>query len=93
MRDVMHGLKWPVTSPKFLSVDYATKEEVNRAMGIAEPPPTPPIQLTVPTVPKTEETLVEDRKPSISDDSKPSISDDSPRVTNKTGTSETAFGS
>ena len=66
MRDVIHGLKWPSTSPKFLSVDFATKEEADRAMGIAEPPPT----VTQPAVPKTEEETGQESKPSTSDDGK-----------------------
>lgn len=65
MRDVIHGLKWPSTSPKFLSVDFATKEDVDRAMGIAEPPPV----VTQPTVPKIEE-MGQESKLGASDDDK-----------------------
>eukprot|EP00118_Oscarella_pearsei_P017673 m.177173 g.177173 ORF g.177173 m.177173 type:complete len:551 (+) comp39157_c0_seq5:163-1815(+) len=33
-REYLDKLKWPGTSPKYLSVDYATVEELNKAKGI-----------------------------------------------------------
>ena len=70
MREVMHGLKWPITSPKFLSVDFATREELNRAMGIADTPTVPP-PVTI-----TEES---------SKDTKGGLAETSPVVPNMTG--------
>ncbi|XP_065828271.1 apoptotic chromatin condensation inducer in the nucleus-like [Oscarella lobularis] len=42
-RENLHKLKWPNTSPKFLSVDYATLEEFNSVRGIVTKPK-PPVQ-------------------------------------------------